>query len=100
MRVNPATRPSRLVKSNASYVARSIVAMGRAFLTYKPFYLFAVLAAGCLVLSVAAIIFGVELLAVATATLAGVCVVGGVLANQIAANRRLIEDMRATALER
>ena len=100
VRVNPATRPSRLVKSNASYVARSIVAMGRAFLTYKPFYLFAVLAAGCLVLSVAAIIFGVELLAVATATLAGVCVVGGVLANQIAANRRLIEDMRATALER
>jgi len=100
IRVNPATRPSRLVKSNAHYVLRSVIAMARAFLTYKPFYVFAILAAGCLVATIAAIALGIELLAVATATLAGVCVVGGVLANQVAANRRLIEDMRAAQLER
>lgn len=100
IRVNAETRPSRLVKSNASYVARAIVAMARAFLTYKPFYVFAALGAACLFMAFIALLAGSTAFSAAGLSLAGLSVVAGVLANQIAANRRLIEDLRADAFDR
>lgn len=41
IRVNGDLRPSRLVKSISSYVRRSILVIGRIFVTYKPFSAFA-----------------------------------------------------------
>lgn len=39
---NPELRPSRLVRSTGSYVARQLLTMVRVFMTYKPFRFFAV----------------------------------------------------------
>lgn len=47
VRVNGDLRPSRLVKSIASYVRRSILVIGRIFLVYKPFTAFTFLGAAC-----------------------------------------------------
>lgn len=44
--VNPVTRPSRLVRSNAHYVLRSMVTIVRIFAVYRPFRFF--LLAGCI----------------------------------------------------
>lgn len=43
--VNPPTRPSRLVKSSASYVRRSIPTIVRSFALYRPFRFFAAVGA-------------------------------------------------------
>ena len=40
--VNPVTRPSRLMRSPASYVARQLNVMVRVFMTYRPFRFFAI----------------------------------------------------------
>lgn len=40
VRVNPETRPSRLVKSSASYIRKSIITMLRIFVVYQPFRFF------------------------------------------------------------
>ena len=40
VRVNPATRPSRLVRSIPSYVSRSIFSIARVFVLYKPLRFF------------------------------------------------------------
>lgn len=41
VRTNPDLRPSRLVRSVPSYVARQMLTMLRVFMTYKPFRFFA-----------------------------------------------------------
>lgn len=99
IRVNPPTRPSRLVKSTAGYVARSVIAMGRAFLTYRPFLVFAALALGAAVCAAVMLLAGAVAFGAALFALSGASVLAGVLANQIAANRRLIEDMRAASFD-
>jgi hypothetical protein len=40
--VNPPTRPSRLVRGSSSYVARQLNVLVRVYMTYKPFRFFAV----------------------------------------------------------
>jgi glycosyltransferase involved in cell wall biosynthesis len=45
IRTNPDVRPSRLVRSSASYVFRSLVTLGRLFVTYRPMRFFFL--AGC-----------------------------------------------------
>lgn len=43
VRVNPPTRPSKLVRSTGRYVFRSVVTILRVFVTYRPFRFFATL---------------------------------------------------------
>ena len=105
--VNAVTRPSRLVKGSGSYVMRQLNVMVRVFMTYKPFRFFAVpgVVSGAL---------GATLLArflwfyvtdggrghvqsvIIGALLAGAglfLVVIGLLADLIAVNRQLLEDV-------
>lgn len=105
--VNVVTRPSRLVKGSGSYVMRQLNVMVRVFMTYKPFRFFAVpgVVSGAL---------GATLLArflwfyvtdggrghvqsvIIGALLAGAglfLVVIGLLADLIAVNRQLLEDV-------
>lgn len=105
--VNTVTRPSRLVKGSGSYVARQLNVMVRVFMTYKPFRFFAI--PGVVLGS-----FGSVLLArflwyylteggrghvqsvIIGALLAGAglfLVVIGLLADLIAVNRQLLEDV-------
>lgn len=54
IRVNPPTRPSRLVRSTGRYVFRSAVTILRVFVTYRPFRFFATLGIFSFVLGMAA----------------------------------------------
>jgi len=110
IRVNGHTRPSRLVKSIPSYVKRSILTIVRIFVIYQPARFFGV---------VAAVLFGLGFLLglrflffylfdggighVQSVILAGVLMSMGFqallvafLADVIAANRKLLEDIRYT----
>ena len=105
--VNAATRPSRLVKGSGSYVARQLNVMVRVFMTYKPFRFFAVpgVIAGTLgtVLLARFLWFYITVggpghiqSVVIGALLAGAglfLVVIGLLADLIAVNRQLLEDV-------
>jgi len=105
--VNPVTRPSRLVKGSGSYVMRQLNVMVRVFMTYKPFRFFAIPgtvlgALGTALLlrflwfyatdggrgHVQSVIIG-ALLAGAGLFLAAI----GLLADLIAVNRQLLEDV-------
>lgn len=105
--VNAVTRPSRLVKGSGSYVMRQLNVMVRVFMTYKPFRFFAIPgvvlgALGSVLLArflwyyiteggaghIQSVIIG--------ALLAGAglfLVVIGLLADLIAVNRQLLEDV-------
>lgn len=102
---NEDLRPSRLVKSISSYVRRSLVTIFRVFVTYRPLYFFAWVAA---VFAVPGVIIGLRFLyAYATGSgdghiqsliLAALCIMlgalaamCGVLADLIATNRKLME---------
>jgi glycosyltransferase involved in cell wall biosynthesis len=106
--VNPDLRPSRLVKSIPSYVYRSVLTILRIFVLYKPFRFFASIGS---VLLLVAVLIGVRFLyfylggngsghvqsLILAAILAGagtVSVMTAFLADLLAANRRLLEDMR------
>lgn len=108
IRVNGDLRPSRLVKSISSYIKRSIVTILRIFIIYQPFKFF---------ISIGSILFGLGFLIglrflwryfhgegsgnVQSLILAGVLLGMGFqtflvafLADLLAANRKLMEDMR------
>ena len=105
--VNPYTRPSRLVKGSGSYVARQLNVMVRVFMTYKPFRFFAV--PGVVLGSLGSVLLARFLWYYVTeggaghiqsviigALLAGAglfLVVIGLLADLIAVNRQLLEDV-------
>ena len=108
IRVNGETRPSRLVKSNFSYVMRSIETILRAYAMYKPLRIFGAFAG--IMFMVAAIIgtrFLVRyfpdsgegmiqsLLVVVICAIVGFIFMGlGILCDLNSANRRLLEDLR------
>jgi glycosyltransferase involved in cell wall biosynthesis len=109
IRTNPgATRPSRLFRSNIGYVVRSLEAMARIVVLYNPLRLFlriglAPIAAGGLLLLRFLILYLAErspaghiqslILAVILIVVgAQVCVLG-LVADLIAVNRRLIEEL-------
>ncbi len=106
--VNPPTRPSRLIRSIAGYVSRSILTIMRAFLTYRPMRFFMIPASLCTVAgSMIGLSFIVEYLAgegqghIQSLILASILIVIGavcfaiaLLANQLAINRRLLEDIQ------
>jgi glycosyltransferase involved in cell wall biosynthesis len=110
--VNGDLRPSRLVRSIGSYVTRSIVTVVRIFVLYKPLRFFVGLAA--LVALPAFIVIArflyhfaigegagnIQSLVLAAGLLAvsGALAVGGILADLIATNRRLLEEIRERML--
>ena len=105
--VNAVTRPSRLVKGSGSYVMRQLNVMVRVFMTYKPFRFFAV--PGVVLGSLGSVLLARFLWYYVTeggaghiqsviigALLAGAglfLVVIGLLADLIAVNRQLLEDV-------
>jgi glycosyltransferase involved in cell wall biosynthesis len=105
--VNATERPSRLVRGNGSYVMRQLNVMLRVFVTYKPFRFFAV--PGLVAFGLGAVLLGrfgyfyltdggaghVQSVVVG-ALLVGIglaLVVVGLLADLIAVNRQLLEDL-------
>lgn len=113
VRVNQDLRPSRLVRSTWSYVQRSIVTILRIFMIYRPVRFFGYLGAllfgagfliGCRFLwhfwngngtgHIQSLILAAVLLGIGFQTL-----LFALLAELLAANRRLIEDVRAQVKE-
>jgi len=108
VRVNPPTRPSRLVRSNLSYVRRSVGALLSTYLIYRPARIFSALAAVFLVPAVALAVRYLVLAAagfgkghvqsvIASGVLAicGVFMLAiGIVAHLMAINRRLLEEIR------
>lgn len=108
VRVNPDLRPSRLVRSVPSYVQRSLFTIVRIFAIYRPFRFFAII--GALLFGAGFLIglrFLVKFLAgegsgnVQSLILAGALLVMGFqtllvafLADLLAANRKLMEEVR------
>jgi hypothetical protein len=108
IRVNDDLRPSRLVKSIPSYIKRSIVTIIRIFIIYRPFRFFGTIGA---VLFGAGLLIGLRFLwkylggegegHVQSLILAALLVGMGfqtlliaVVADLLAANRKLLEDVR------
>jgi glycosyltransferase involved in cell wall biosynthesis len=112
IRVNGQTRPSRLFKGMFSYVRRSMVTILRVALLYKPLRFFSILALAIGLPGIAAILRFVYLyltnngsghiqsLAVAAGliSVASIVAMGGLLADLVAANRVLLEEIRTRQL--
>jgi glycosyltransferase involved in cell wall biosynthesis len=110
--VNVTTRPSRLVKSVPSYVRRSLLTIVRIFILYKPLRFFLYVGTLFLIPGLAiAIRFLIQYFSgdgqghVQSLILAAVLLVttviiyaAGILADLIAANRTLLEEVRMRAL--
>jgi glycosyltransferase involved in cell wall biosynthesis len=113
VRVNPATRPSRLVRSIPSYVTRSMFNIARVFVLYKPLRFFSVIGA---LLLLPGIVLGLRFLydyvvnggaghiqsVILSAILivsAMIVFVAGILSDLIAANRILLEELRTRQLQ-
>lgn len=108
IRVNEDLRPSRLVKSVGSYVRRSLVTIGRVFMTYKPMRTFMVpglVALGLGVLVGARYLYFIaigegaghvqSLILMAVLLLVGVqLALFGLLAELLGNNRKLLEDIQ------
>ncbi len=105
VRINPPTRPSKLVKSAPTYVFRSAVTILRIFVTYRPFRFFATLGALSFLLGLSAglrflyiFLFGngtghVQSV-ILSALLLGtgfLLILAGFLADLISVNRKLLE---------
>jgi glycosyltransferase involved in cell wall biosynthesis len=98
IKVNPSTRPSRLVKSIPKYVYRSILSIARIFVLYKPLRFFFTIA---ILLFVPGFLVGVRFLYqymigegaghIQSLILASILIVTAVI---VAANRVLLEDVR------
>jgi hypothetical protein len=111
VRVNEDLRPSRLVKSLPSYIKRSIITIVRIFVIYRPFRFFATIGA---VLFTAGLLVALRflfyylsgdgeghvqslLLAVLLLSMGFQTVLIAFLADLLAANRKLLEDVRYRA---
>jgi glycosyltransferase involved in cell wall biosynthesis len=108
VRVNSDLRPSRLVKSNLNYVVRSLLTIVRIFIIYKPLRFFLLLSALVAAPGVVAILRflyfyasgdgtgHIQSLVIAAGLIAcaAILCIGGLLADLIAANRALLEDLR------
>jgi len=113
VRVNNATRPSRLIKSVPSYVYKSVLSIVRIFVLYKPLRFFFFISALFLVPGIALGLRFLYLYArgvggghLQSLLLATILVVtsmiifaAGVLSDLTAANRTLLEDIRMRQLQ-
>ena len=112
VRTNPDLRPSRLVKSISSYVWRSVLTILRIFIIYKPLRFFFIVAVALVLPATFFVIRFLVAYAAGTGSghvqslvlsailfgLAGIAAMGGILADLIATNRLLLEDLRTRAL--
>jgi glycosyltransferase involved in cell wall biosynthesis len=112
IRVNPATRPSRLVRNIPSYVYRSMLSIARVFVLYKPLRFFFLIGTLLLLPGIAlGLRFLVDFLAdggaghIQSLILAAILIVtamivfvAGVLSDLTAANRILLEEIRMRQL--
>jgi glycosyltransferase involved in cell wall biosynthesis len=112
VRVNPVTRPSRLVRSTGSYVVKSIFTIARIFAVYKPLRVF--LALGTffflpgVLLAFRFLIFYVTgdgdghiqslILSAILIVTAIIIYAAGVISDLVAANRLLLEEIRTRQL--
>lgn len=113
IRVNGDLRPSRLVKSIPSYVRRSLITVVRIFVVYSPLRFFTVCAA---IVATPGLIMIVRflfnylrgegsgniqslVLSSALLALAGILVMSGILAELIAVNRQILEEIRIRQLQ-
>lgn len=108
VRVNPPMRASRLARSTAHYVVRSSVAILASYLAYRPVRIFGLLAgafgAPALALGVRYLVLMTEgagkghvqsvIVASALGASAVFMLAIGVIAHQLAINRRLLEELR------
>jgi glycosyltransferase involved in cell wall biosynthesis len=111
--VNGFLRPSRLISSIPSYIRRSILTIGRIFVIYKPLrffiYLAVIVAIPALFMIIRFLYFFMVgdgsghiqslVLAAALFTIAGLLTTIGLLADLIAVNRVVLEDIRARLIE-
>ena len=112
VRVNPDMRPSRLVRSVAGYVIRSLLTIVRIFVLYKAF---AFLLTISLMLVTPGVILGARflyqfaigqgaghvqslILASLLISLGVIIAVTGVLADLVSVNRRILEDIRSRTM--
>jgi hypothetical protein len=112
IRTNPPLRPSRLISSVSRYVALSVVTILRIFITYKPARFFGILSLIALVPGLISIVRFLVLfwlgrgeghvqslvLGASLVGLSALLLLGGVIADLIATNRRLLEDIRVRML--
>jgi len=112
--VNGDLRPSRLMTSTADYIRRSIFTIVRIFVVYKPLRFFTILAGltalpGFVGIGRFFVYYGmgeggghVQSLVISSALVATAAIfqMGGLMADVMAANRRLLEDIRARQLRR
>lgn len=110
VRVNPPTRPSRLMRSTAGYILRATLSIVRTFIVYRPLRFLAIPALGCIGTGgliglrffyyylqsdgaaghVQSLILAAILIVIGT-----IFATAGVLADLNAINRRLLEDLQA-----
>ena len=112
VRVNPATRPSRLVRSIPSYVSRSMFNIARVFVLYKPLRFFSAIG---VLLFLPGIVLGLRftynylvhggagqvqslILSAILIVSAMILFIAGVLSDLIASNRVLLEELRMRQL--
>ena len=112
IKVNGDLRPSRLVKSIPSYVRRSLITVIRIFIIYCPLRFFATCAA---IAALPALIMTIRflyhfsigdgaghiqslVLSGALFAIAGILGIGGILADLIATNRQMLEDIKLNQL--
>ena len=112
IRVNGDLRPSRLVKSIPSYVRRSLITVIRIFIVYCPLRFFATCAA---IAALPALVMTMRflyhfsmgngaghiqslILSGALFAIAGILGIGGILADLIATNRQMLEDIKLNQL--
>jgi glycosyltransferase involved in cell wall biosynthesis len=108
IRVNPVTRPSKLIRSTFHYVCSSIITIFRIFIIYKPFQFFVVLS---LIFSAIGLALGIRflyffimgfgnghiqslILMLVLLILGFLLFIMGLIAELIAINRTLIEDIQ------
>ncbi|MEM8787856.1 MAG: glycosyltransferase family 2 protein [Pseudomonadota bacterium] len=110
---NPPTRPSRLMRSMLNYILKSMATILRIGMLYYPFRVFfwtAIVVATPGILAILRFVLlylsgdgegRLQSLVLGSALFAtgAVLMIGGVLADLIAANRMLLQDLRARALE-
>ena len=114
VRVNEDLRPSRLVKNIPSYIKRSVFTIVRIFVIYRPFRFFATIGSALFAIG---LLLGLRFLVywwlgegaghVQSLILAAVLLIAGFqtvlvafLADQLAANRLLLQQIRARSLKR
>jgi glycosyltransferase involved in cell wall biosynthesis len=109
VRVNQDLRPSRLIKSDARYVWRSVVTIIRIFLLYKAFRSLFVIS---VVITLPGVLLGVRFLyyfaigqgqghtqsVILGAGMGFLVFISGILSDLISVNRKLLEDVRQRAI--